>query len=78
VSHQLGAVSDYATELALLSGPGQPIEIGPRAEVLTSERLSRVYGRPIAVRSVDGHAVVFVEHECHTGDFEKLPAKEPE
>jgi len=70
VSHQLGAVSDYVSDLALLGGPGQPVEIGKREEVLTSARLSKVYKRPIAVRSVDGHAVIFVEHECHTGDFE--------
>jgi ABC-type hemin transport system ATPase subunit len=69
VSHHLGAVSDYVSDLALLGGPGQPVEVGKRAEVLTSERLTKVYKRPIAVRAVDGHAVVFVEHECHTGEF---------
>ncbi len=72
VSHQLAAVSDYAKDLALLGGAGEPVEIGPREEILTSARLTKVYGRPIVVRAVDGHAVIFVEHECHTGDFEKL------
>jgi ABC-type Mn2+/Zn2+ transport system ATPase subunit len=72
VSHQLGLVSDYANELAVVPGPGQRVEIGPRAEILTSERLTRIYGVPIAVRSVDGHAVIFVEHECHTGPVEKV------
>jgi len=72
VSHQLGAVSDYAQELALVPGPGQHVEIGPRKEILTSARLTRIYGRPIAVRSVDGHAVIFVEHECDTGPVEKV------
>jgi ABC-type Mn2+/Zn2+ transport system ATPase subunit len=76
VSHQLAAVSDYVQELALLGGAGEPVEIGPRAQILTSESLSRIYGRPIAVRSVDGHAVIFVEHECHTGDIEKIDPKE--
>jgi ABC-type hemin transport system ATPase subunit len=68
VSHHLGLVSDYAEKLALVEGPGRPVEIGPRDEILTSARLTQIYGRPIAVRSVDGHAVVFVEHECHTGE----------
>ncbi|HZS35455.1 MAG TPA: metal ABC transporter ATP-binding protein [Polyangia bacterium] len=72
VSHQLGAVSDYALELALVPGPGQHVEIGSRKEILTSARLTRIYGRPIAVRSVDGHAVIFVEHECDTGPVEKV------
>jgi hypothetical protein len=82
VSHHLGAVSDYVSDLALLSGPHEPVEIGKRKEILTGARLSKVYRRPIAVRSVDGHAVIFVEHECHTGDFElsephELDPKEP-
>ncbi len=72
VSHQLGAVSDYAEQLLLVAGPGQHVEIGARAEILTSKRLTEIYGRPIAVRSVDGHAVVFVEHECDTGPVEKV------
>jgi ABC-type Mn2+/Zn2+ transport system ATPase subunit len=70
VSHHLGAVSDYVSDLALLSGPHEPVEVGKRDEILTGARLTKVYKRPIAVRSVDGHAVIFVEHECHTGDFE--------
>lgn len=64
VSHQLGAVSDYAEKLALFPGPGRAVEIGPRAEILSSERLTRIYGVPIAVRRVNSHAVIFVEHEC--------------
>jgi ABC-type Mn2+/Zn2+ transport system ATPase subunit len=72
VSHHLGLVSDYANTLALVAGPGRAVEIGPRAEILTSARLTQIYGRPIAVRSVDGHAVVFVEHECDSGPVEKI------
>jgi ABC-type Mn2+/Zn2+ transport system ATPase subunit len=72
ISHQLGAVSDYAQELVLVSGPDRPVEIGSRVEILTSARLSGIYGRPIAVRSVDGHAVIFVEHECHSGEVPKV------
>jgi manganese/iron transport system ATP-binding protein len=72
ISHHLGLVSDYATLLALVPGLGRPVEIGTREEILTSARLSHIYGRPISVASVDGHAVIFVEHECHTGEVEKL------
>ena len=52
-----------ATELALLGGRGRPLLIGPRAQILTSERLSEVYGRPIVVKNVDGHPLVMVQHE---------------
>jgi hypothetical protein len=48
------------------------VDIGRREEILTSARLTHIYGRPIAVRRVDGHAVIFVEHECHTGENEKI------
>lgn len=61
VSHHLGAVSDYVSDLALIAGPGQPVEVGKREEVLTSERLSRIYKRPVQVRTVEGHSVIFME-----------------
>jgi ABC-type Mn2+/Zn2+ transport system ATPase subunit len=76
ISHQLGAVTDYAERLVLLPGGDRPAEIGSRAEIISSTRLSRIYGRPVAVRSVDGHAVIFVEHECSTGEIERLHAEE--
>lgn len=60
VSHQLGAVADYATDLCLIPGEGRPAEVGPRAELLTDERLSRVYGQPVAVASVAGHAAIYI------------------
>jgi len=72
ISHHLGLVSDYAELLALVPGPGRAVEIGRREEILTSARLTQIYGRDVAVRSVDGHAVIFVEHECHTGETEKI------
>jgi len=60
VSHHLGAVADYATDLCLLAGRAQPVAIGPRAEMLTSERLSAIYGQPVTVASVEGRAAIFV------------------
>jgi ABC-type Mn2+/Zn2+ transport system ATPase subunit len=64
ISHQLGAVADHVEQLVVLAGRDHPVAVGPRAELLTSERLSKIYGSPIAVRTVDGHSVIFVErHE---------------
>ena len=51
ISHQLGAVADHVEQLVVVAGREQPVAVGSRAELLTSERLSRIYGRPIAVRS---------------------------
>ena len=63
ISHQLGAVSDHVEQLVVMAGREHPVVVGPRAELLTSPRLSKIYDSPIAVRTVDGHTVIFVEHE---------------
>jgi ABC-type Mn2+/Zn2+ transport system ATPase subunit len=63
ISHQLALVADYATELVLIGGRGRPLLIGPRAEILTSEKLTEVYGRPIVVNNIEGHPLVMVRHE---------------
>lgn len=60
ISHQLGAVSDHVETLVVVAGREHPVAVGPRAELLTSERLSKIYESPIVVRSVDGHSVIFV------------------
>jgi ABC-type Mn2+/Zn2+ transport system ATPase subunit len=59
ISHQLGAVADHVEKLVVMAGPDHPVAVGPRAELLSSERLTRLYDSPIAVRTVDGHTVIF-------------------
>ena len=61
ISHQLGAVADHVEELVVVAGLDHPVAVGARKELLTSERLSRIYERPIAVRIVEGHSVIYVE-----------------
>jgi ABC-type Mn2+/Zn2+ transport system ATPase subunit len=61
ISHQLGAVSDHVETLVVVAGHDHPVAIGPRAELLTSERLSRIYDCSIVVRAVEGHSVIFVK-----------------
>ena len=60
ISHQLGAVADHVDKLVVVAGHDHPVAVGPRAELLTSERLSKIYERPIVVRAVDGHTVIYV------------------
>jgi ABC-type Mn2+/Zn2+ transport system ATPase subunit len=60
ISHQLGAVADHVEKLVVVAGPEHPVAVGPRAELLTSERLSKIYARPIVVRAVEGHSVIYV------------------
>jgi ABC-type Mn2+/Zn2+ transport system ATPase subunit len=61
ISHQLGAVADHVEKLVVMAGRDHPAVVGPRAELLTSDRLSKIYETRIGVRSVDGHTVIFVE-----------------
>jgi ABC-type Mn2+/Zn2+ transport system ATPase subunit len=62
VSHQLGAIAEYVETLVLVAGQEHPIAIGPRPELLASERLSKIYEAPIEVREVEGHNLIFVRH----------------
>ncbi len=57
VLHDLSLASAYADRLALLSG-GRLEAVGTPAEVLTEERVSRVYGLPVALHLVAGRPVV--------------------
>jgi ABC-type hemin transport system ATPase subunit len=61
ISHQLGAVADHVEELVVVAGIEHAVAVGKRSELLTSERLSKIYDRPISVRVVDGHSVIYVE-----------------
>lgn len=63
VSHQLGAVADHVDKLVVVAGHDHPVAVGTRADLLTSERLSKIYERPIIVRAVDGHSVIYVGTE---------------
>ena len=60
VSHQLVAVADHASHLCLVSGTARPVEVGSRAEMLTSARLGRIYGQPVQVSEVGGHAIIYI------------------
>ena len=57
VLHDLSLASAYADRLALISG-GKLEAIGTPAEVLTEERVERVYGLPVELHLVGGRPVV--------------------
>ncbi len=60
VTHQLSAVSGFATDVALVDRDRQLFEVGPAREMITEERLGRLYGRPVRVADVGGHTAVVV------------------
>lgn len=57
VLHDLSLASAYADRLALIAG-GRLEALGTPAEVLTAERIERVYGLPVEMHSVAGRPVV--------------------
>ena len=56
VSHLLGSVADLAQRIAIIAG-GR-LEEGPRAEMLSAERLSRLYGMEVRVYDLEGRCAI--------------------
>lgn len=55
VTHMLGLVANHASRIGILH---QGLALGTAAEVLTSERLSKLFGREVEVGQVQGQTVV--------------------
>ena len=60
VSHQLTAVAGFATDVALVDRGHELFEVGPAAEMITPERLGRLYGRVVSVAEVAGQRAVVI------------------
>lgn len=59
-THNLALVGNYAARLALVDRERRVFRLGPRAEILTDETLTRLYGREIRVRQIDGWRAILV------------------
>ncbi len=53
-THNLGVVGNYARRVAIVDRERQLFRLGTDAEILTDDTLSRLYGRTMRVRTVDG------------------------
>ncbi|HTE17459.1 MAG TPA: metal ABC transporter ATP-binding protein [Armatimonadota bacterium] len=58
VSHLLGSVAESSQWIAIIAS-GR-LEVGSRDEMLTEERLGRLYGMPVRVHNMDGRCAVLV------------------
>ncbi|MHB8878408.1 MAG: metal ABC transporter ATP-binding protein [Myxococcaceae bacterium] len=61
VTHEIAEAASHATQVALIDGRRGLFEQGPTAELLSAERMSRLYGRPISIERREGRTLVFVE-----------------
>src|SRR5947209_5619978 len=61
VTHQLTAVAGFATDVALVDRERGLFEVGPASEMITPERLGRLYGRQVRVANVGERTAVVIE-----------------
>jgi ABC-type Mn2+/Zn2+ transport system ATPase subunit len=58
-THNLGLVGNYARRIALVDRERRLFRLGVAGEILTDDVLTRLYGREIRVRQVDGWRTIF-------------------
>jgi ABC-type Mn2+/Zn2+ transport system ATPase subunit len=61
ISHQLALVMHFVHEVLLLDRERQMVEHGAVEDVVTEERLSRMYGTNVIVRAASGHKLIFID-----------------
>ena len=61
ISHELGDLADLVDHLCLVNHETHAFEAGPAAAMLAEEKLSRLYGRPIALHRAAGRLHVDVK-----------------
>ena len=60
VTHQISAAAGFSRQVMLLDGARVSLEAGPTEEYVSSERMSRLYGRPVEVRREQGRTLVWL------------------
>jgi ABC-type Mn2+/Zn2+ transport system ATPase subunit len=60
VTHEISAAAGFSKRVVLLDGPAKYFETGPARELVSSERMTKLYGRPVEVRYEDGRALVWL------------------
>ena len=64
VTHQISAAAGFSRTVMLLDGARTSLETGPTDEYVSSERMTRLYGRPVEVRREHGRTLVWLSaHE---------------
>lgn len=61
VTHEPSAAASYASHVAMVDSRRGVFDSGERDQMLTSERLTRLYGQPVRVETREGRTVIYVE-----------------
>lgn len=73
VTHEISAAAGFSRTVLLLDGAKTSLQAGPTDAYVTSEHMSRLYGRPVEVRREHGRVLVWLSaHEAGT-DPEATP-----
>lgn len=64
VTHEISSAAAHSSRLALVDSRRGVFETGPTEQMLTAERLSRLYGQSVRVERRDGRTAVFIETEA--------------
>jgi manganese/iron transport system ATP-binding protein len=67
VTHQIGSAAGFASQVVLINQVADLIEIGPASELMTSEKLSRLYGLPIEVAHKGQRTLVWMDADTEEG-----------
>ncbi len=60
VTHQISAAAGFSRTVLLLDGARAALEAGPTETLVSSERMTRLYGRPVEVRREHGRTLVWL------------------
>ena len=66
VTHEISAAAGFAAKVILLDGAKKYFEAGPSKELISSERMSKLYGRPVELRYEDGRVLVWLSARLPT------------
>lgn len=67
VTHEISAAAEFARTVVLLDGAKGYFALGPSREVVTSEGMSALYGRPVEVRHENGRVFVWLSANADGG-----------
>jgi ABC-type Mn2+/Zn2+ transport system ATPase subunit len=70
VSHEISAAAGFANKVMLLDASHGYFDAGPVDEMITSERMTRLYGRPVEVRREGGRVLVWLSGHVPSGEVE--------
>ena len=60
VTHEISAAAGFASRVVLLDAAKGWVETGPAQQLVSSQNMTRLYGRPVEVRYENGRALVWL------------------